>query len=149
MIAENEPALSETNGRDPKGKFATGNRISQGNPIARRTHAIRRELTKAVKPNDVREIVAALIMQAKGGDVAAAKEIFDRVLGRPSQAIAVQAQIDAQVAAERGPPAFFDPEYADYLRKKAMGEDSIRVEFVDDWYGSKAAKDAATKKTNA
>lgn len=39
-----------------------------------------------------------------------------------------------------------DKEYIDFLRNKALGEDTgIDVRFVDDWYGSKRANVAASK----
>ena len=40
----------------------------------------------------------------------------------------------------------FDPDYAEFLRRKATGEDlGVEVRFVDDWYGSKRANVAASK----
>jgi hypothetical protein len=44
----------------------------------------------------VEQIVTALVEQAKNGDVAAAKEVFDRCVGKAPQAIAVAATIDGQ-----------------------------------------------------
>ena len=40
-------------------------------------------LLKAVTPNDLREVVSALLSQAKAGDVPAAKELLQRLLGPP------------------------------------------------------------------
>ena len=37
----------------------------------------------AVKPGDLAAIARTLVQAAKGGDVAAAKELFERVLGKP------------------------------------------------------------------
>jgi ribosomal protein L17 len=36
-----------------------------------------------VKPQDLREVVLALVSKAKSGDVAAAKEVLQRLLGPP------------------------------------------------------------------
>ena len=37
----------------------------------------------AVKPDDLREVIAALLSRAKAGDVQAAKELLQRLLGPP------------------------------------------------------------------
>ena len=44
---------------------------------------LRAELLRAVTPADLRDIVAALLNQAKAGDVAATKELLQRLLGPP------------------------------------------------------------------
>ena len=38
---------------------------------------------KCVTPNDLRDVVNALLVQAKGGDVAATNELLQRLLGPP------------------------------------------------------------------
>ena len=40
----------------------------------------------AVSEEDLRAMIAALVEQAKGGDVVAARELFDRLVGRPAAA---------------------------------------------------------------
>jgi hypothetical protein len=40
----------------------------------------------AVTPQDLREVVLALVKAAKEGNIAAAKEVLDRCLGRPIEA---------------------------------------------------------------
>jgi hypothetical protein len=47
---------------------------------------LRAALLNAVSPGDMRAIVAKLIEQARAGDIAAARTIFDRTLGRPLEA---------------------------------------------------------------
>ena len=58
-------------------------RSKWGNPHARRVARLRAELLRAVQPKDVREVVNALLGQAKTGDVAATKELLQRLLGPP------------------------------------------------------------------
>jgi hypothetical protein len=42
-----------------------------------------RAIYRSVKPNDLHDVVQALLASAKGGDVSAARELFQRVLGPP------------------------------------------------------------------
>jgi len=44
---------------------------------------LREALLGAVTPDDLAAIVHALVARAKSGDVAAAREVLDRCLGRP------------------------------------------------------------------
>jgi hypothetical protein len=73
------------NGRTSGGRFAPGNRGGPGNPHAKRVARLRSALFKAVTPADLRDVVAALLGAAKGGDVAAARELFQRCLGPPTE----------------------------------------------------------------
>ncbi len=70
-------------GRDGHGRFAKGNRISRGNPLARRVARLRAALVRAVTPEDIAAVVEALVKKARSGDVAAARELLDRTLGKP------------------------------------------------------------------
>jgi uncharacterized membrane-anchored protein len=47
---------------------------------------LRVALLDAVTPDDVQAIVAKLIAMARAGDIAAARTLFDRTLGRPLEA---------------------------------------------------------------
>ena len=82
-----ENTMPSTNGknggRDSRGRFAKGNGGGPGNPFARQVAKLRGALLKAVKPADLTEIIAGLVAAAKGGDVSAAKVLFDRTLGPP------------------------------------------------------------------
>lgn len=72
---------------DPKtGRFLPGNRGGPGNPFARRVGELREALLAEVSPEDLRAIVRVLVDQAKSGDVAAAREVLLRTLGRPVEA---------------------------------------------------------------
>lgn len=76
------PSASGDSGRAPDGRFGPGNGYGRGNPHHRQVAALRSALLEAVTPADVKAIVLALIVQAKTGNVPAAKEVLDRVLGR-------------------------------------------------------------------
>ena len=73
----------ESNGRTANGKFAVGNKLAKGNPYAKKVGILRAELLSAVTIEDIRAVIAKLIEKAKGGDLAAIKEVFDRTLGKP------------------------------------------------------------------
>jgi len=73
-------------GRGPNGRFLPGNPGGPGNPYAARVGELRAALLNAVTPADLAAIAKTLVVAAKGGDVAAAKVLFERVLGRPLEA---------------------------------------------------------------
>ena len=72
--------------RDNTGRFTPGNTAGKGNPHAAKVAQLRAALLDAVTPSDIAAIIQVLIAKAKGGDIHAAKIIFDRVLGQPLQA---------------------------------------------------------------
>ncbi len=80
------PTPNGSSGRDTSGRFAKGNPGGPGNPHARHVGQLRAALLNAVTPQDMREIIAALVKQAKNGDVRAIRELFDRTLGKPQEA---------------------------------------------------------------
>lgn len=69
--------------RDAQGRFLKGNAGGPGNPLGQHVARLRKALLEAVTPQDMRQIAKALLEQAKGGDVQAAKELLLRCLGRP------------------------------------------------------------------
>jgi hypothetical protein len=71
---------------DAKGRFAKGNKLGRGNPLAGRAAKIRAVLLKQLTPAKAKEIAEALIDQASKGDMAAIKELLDRTIGKPAQA---------------------------------------------------------------
>jgi hypothetical protein len=87
-----EPSPTASNGRRSNGQFLPGNRLAKGNPAAKKAQALRFALMKAVKPTDLRRIVAKLIDLAASGDVQAAKLILDRTLG-PATAVDVEQRL--------------------------------------------------------
>jgi hypothetical protein len=44
-------------------------------------------MLEAVTDDDLRDIIRTLVEQAKGGNVPAAREVLDRLLGKPVQAV--------------------------------------------------------------
>lgn len=78
-------SAAEKKGRDSKGRFCSGNKISVGHSTehARSVQQFQQELYKTVKLSDVRIIVKKLIAKAKKGDTFAAEKILDRLLGKP------------------------------------------------------------------
>ena len=79
----NGPSPNRPNGRDSRGRFAPGNRGGPGNPHSRKVAQLRSALLRAVTQTDLRAIVQTLVNAAKQGDLAAAKLLFDRLLGPP------------------------------------------------------------------
>jgi hypothetical protein len=69
--------------RDNRGRFLPGNKAGRGNPTNRKAQQLREALLRSVSVSDLRAIVKRLVEQAKAGDVAAAKIVFDRTLGPP------------------------------------------------------------------
>jgi hypothetical protein len=74
------------NGRDRCGRFAPGNPGGPGNPAGGKAEQLRHALLNAVSETDIRDIVAALVASAKVGEIAAAREVLNRVMGRPTDA---------------------------------------------------------------
>jgi hypothetical protein len=79
------PASPET--RDESGRFMKGNRGGPGNPFARKAAALRAALLNIVTEQDIMEIACRLVMDAKNGDKAATKLLFQYVIGKPQPAL--------------------------------------------------------------
>jgi hypothetical protein len=77
-----DPSTTGDSGRDKAGKFLAGNTAGKGNPFARRVAQLRALIVEEVSDDDLRAIVRKLIEQAKAGDMAAAREIFTRAIGK-------------------------------------------------------------------
>ncbi len=84
------PRPNGANGRDAGGRFAAGNAGGPGNPHAKHVGKLRSALLAAVTEKDMRAIAAKLVTLAKGGDVRAIRELFDRVLGKSQEADLVE-----------------------------------------------------------
>ena len=74
------------NGRDAGGRFGRGNAGGPGNPYARQVAELRAAIMRAVSAADIEAIVAKLVEQAKDGNLPAARELFERTLGKPVEA---------------------------------------------------------------
>ena len=87
-----DPLSIRPDGRDESGRFAKGNPGGPGNPYARRVAEIRSTLLSAVSDEDLRQIALSLVEKAKGGDVMAAREILDRMMGKAKTTLAVESE---------------------------------------------------------
>ena len=96
-----KPSPTESNGRDSSGKFTAGNSAGKGNPYAKRVGQLRTALLDAITEDDMRDVISAMVKKAKGGDVAAARILFDRCLG-PSEASDVLARLEDLEAQLKG-----------------------------------------------
>ena len=76
-----------TSGRESDGRFAKGNQFGPGNPFARKCAAFRAALMEAVTEQDIKDIAAKLRDDAKAGDKAAVKLLFQYVIGKPQPAV--------------------------------------------------------------
>jgi hypothetical protein len=82
---EGGPAARD--GREANGRFAKNNLGGPGNPFARQTAALRKQLLEAVTPQDMQDICTMLILRAKGGSVPHLKLLFSYVIGKPTEAV--------------------------------------------------------------
>ncbi|MFA4944897.1 MAG: hypothetical protein WC789_09385 [Lentisphaeria bacterium] len=76
-------------GNRPAHTFPRGHRFGKGNPLAGRVEKLRAALLKAIDPKDFVAIAKTQIRKAKQGDTESAKFLFDRVLGKATQAVAL------------------------------------------------------------
>ena len=103
------PSPNGTNGRGEGGRFSKGNHGGPGNPYAQCVARLRRALFDSIRPDDLAEVVGALLKSAKEGDVAAAKELLQRLLGPPESVDLIE-RLDAleqkleEVAENKGHP---------------------------------------------
>ena len=68
--------------RDRRGRFAKGNKGGPGNAVAERRRLLRQAALAAVSPETVRDILAAVVVRALTGDMAAAKLVLNYVVGK-------------------------------------------------------------------
>lgn len=77
------PSQNGSNGRTSGGRFAKGNAGGPGNPFAKRAGALRSALYDAVSEDDLRAVIEKMVEAAKDGDMPAARELLNRLLGKP------------------------------------------------------------------
>lgn len=75
----------QSNGRDPNGRFTSGNPGGPGNPHAGQVSKLRAAILAAVDEGDIEAIIAQLVCKAREGDLAAAREVLDRTIGKAAQ----------------------------------------------------------------
>ena len=86
----NGPSTNGSNGRDDRGRFRPGNAGGPGNPHAAAVGKWRAALASSVTPEDLQEVIRAMVDQAKAGEAWAVRELLNRCLGRPAQTVAVE-----------------------------------------------------------
>jgi hypothetical protein len=87
-LAVVEPKGDGCSGRNAKGQFTKGNKPTGGRanqPMVKMRAKLQAALQAAVTEADIMDIVKGLIAKAKGGDVAAAREVLDRVIGKAEE----------------------------------------------------------------
>jgi hypothetical protein len=86
----NTPSANGTNGdgkaHDQRGHVAKRNPGGPSNPFGRKVASLRAALVAAVTPQDVQEVMAAMAVQAKKGNVAAARLYLAYSAGKPTEA---------------------------------------------------------------
>ena len=88
------PSDPFANGRSANGRFGKGNPGGPGSPYSKKVHALRRALLEAVTEDEIKQVVAALLREAKLGNVQAARELLSRCLG-PAEAVDLIERMDA------------------------------------------------------
>ena len=69
-------------GRDSQGRFQAGNPGGPGNPQVRQLAAHQAAVREALTPSDLKAVLKKLHGLAMDGDVAAARVVLDRVVGK-------------------------------------------------------------------
>jgi len=86
MVAKQPSANGGNGARNTKGQFAKGNPGGPGNPHAKQVAKLRSLIFEAITEEDLRAVIAALVEQAKAGDVVATRELLNRLTGKPATA---------------------------------------------------------------
>jgi len=76
-------------GRNGKGRFVKGYAGGPGNPHSKAVNSFRAAILEATTREDMLEIWAVLIENAKAGDLRAIREVFDRVIGKPKESVEI------------------------------------------------------------
>lgn len=97
----NAPSTTGANGRDTGGRFAPGNKLAKGNPIARRTHRMRQAISKAATPEQAVALLDSLYEAATDNEnavkdrIAAARLWLSYTVGPPRD---VEQHVEQQAA---------------------------------------------------
>jgi hypothetical protein len=79
------PSPSVGTGRDGKGRFAGGNKAARGNLMNVKVQRLRVKFLRCVTDKDVAEVTQTMVRQAREGDAAARRELYDRLFGKSRQ----------------------------------------------------------------
>src|SRR5262245_759628 len=77
------PPPSAPSGRAANGRFAPGNKCGKGNPHAQKVAELRRVIMETMTAKDTAEMVHAMMVQSKQGNVAATRLLWSYGLGKP------------------------------------------------------------------
>ena len=78
--SQSTPSTNGSSGRDDRGRFIPGNAGGPGNPHAAAVGKWRAALTRAVTPEDLEEVILAMVDLAKTGESWAVRELLNRCL---------------------------------------------------------------------
>jgi hypothetical protein len=73
---------SASSDRDPRGRFVPGNAAGVGHGRPKSRHELEGAIRAAVTPEELVQVIRALLARALRGDVRAATVVLDRLLGR-------------------------------------------------------------------
>lgn len=91
-----DPSTNGGNGgRDARGRFVKGNLGGPENPKARDVARLREVFRSAVPDSDIRALAKRLVAMGKRGNVFAAREVLDRVLGKSAIVLDQSAENDS------------------------------------------------------
>ena len=79
------PAPTANGGKDVRGRFAPGNTLGRGSPLAGRAAKIRAVLLRKLTDAETEKIGDRLLAMAQGGNLLALRELLDRTIGKPTQ----------------------------------------------------------------
>ena len=109
--------------------------------VAQQRKWLQQSLMSAVTPEDMQDVILMLIERARGGSIAAAKELLDRTLGKPTQEIIVEQQEQRnpdEVRSRLAALLMKHPELRDVLndaseerRVEALPDDEFKQEVKD------------------
>ena len=86
MTDSGEPKTAVGNGNhEANGRFARGNRAATGNPRNAKAQRLRSVLIERLTVAKMRSVSDALVRAAESGDLAAIRELLNRVCGRPAE----------------------------------------------------------------
>lgn len=74
------------NGRQNNGRFAAGNKFSNGNPFAGSVAKLRAALLSSITEDDIKQVGVALLDAAKAGDLGAIRLLLSYCVGTPAPA---------------------------------------------------------------
>jgi len=78
-------------GKSSGGRPAKVNSAALMNPAAQRVAELRAALLGRIGSRDIQQIVGKLVSKAKAGDIAAAREVLDRSIGKAKQSVELEA----------------------------------------------------------